>query len=156
MNPSNIDFSALPSLPLTSRSGLPTCPAVYFALEGDRVLYVGRSGNLQQRWITHHRYSQLKGLNNVRIAWLECSDPSLLPEIEAALICHFLPPLNGSAVTSPVIRLFLDERLKEKFKRVCSIKGTSMTEEIVRFIENSVEKNEELLSLVDKQLGGGG
>jgi hypothetical protein len=55
-----------------------------------------------------------------------------------------------------VIRLFLDERLKEKFKRVCSIKGTSMTEEIVRFIENSVEKNEELLSLVDKQLGGGG
>jgi len=154
MNPLGIDFSTLPSLPLAGRSGLPTCPAVYFALEGDRVLYIGRSGNLQQRWAIHHRYKQLKGLNNVRIAWLECSDPSLLPEIEATLIRHFLPPLNGSAVTSPVIRLFLDERLKEKFKRVCSIKGTTMTEEITRFIEESVNENNDLLNLVDKKLGG--
>lgn len=53
-----------------------------------------------------------------------------------------------------VIRLFLDERLKEKFKRVCSIRGTSMTEEITRFIEESVAENEELLRLVDKKLGG--
>jgi hypothetical protein len=98
MNPPNIDISALPSLPLANRSGLPTCPAVYFALEGDRVLYVGRASNLQQRWTTHHRYSQLKGINNVRIAWLECSDPSLLPEIEVALIEYFQPSLNGEPV----------------------------------------------------------
>jgi excinuclease UvrABC nuclease subunit len=154
MNLSNIDISALPSLPLANRSGLPTCPAVYFALEGDRVLYIGRSRNLQQRWAIHHRYKQLQAISNVRIAWLECSDPSLLTEIEMALIRQFLPPLNGSAVTSPQITMFLDERLKEKFKRVCSIKGTTMTEEITRFIEESVNENNDLLNLVEKKLGG--
>jgi excinuclease UvrABC nuclease subunit len=154
MNPSNIDLSALPSLFLASRSDLPTCPAVYFVLESDRVLYIGRSGNLQQRWVNHHRYKQLKTISNVRIAWLECSDPSLLPEIEVALIRQFLPPLNDSAVTSPQITLFLDKRLKEKFKRVCSIKGTTMTEEITRFIEESVNENNDLLNLVNKKLEG--
>jgi predicted CopG family antitoxin len=53
-----------------------------------------------------------------------------------------------------VIRLFLDERLKEKFKRICSIKGTTMTEEITKFIEESVNENDDLLKLVDKKLGG--
>lgn len=51
-----------------------------------------------------------------------------------------------------VIRLYLDERLKEKFKRLCSIKGTTMTAELVRFIEESVLANEDLLKLVDKKL----
>jgi hypothetical protein len=112
MNPTTINPLALPSLSLANRSALPTCPAVYFALEGDRVLYVGRASNLQQRWTTHHRYSQLKGINNVRIAWLECSDPSLLPEIEAALIEYLQPELNGSPSPLPRIAVYLPPEIK--------------------------------------------
>ncbi|MEG4121826.1 hypothetical protein QUA43_30695 [Microcoleus sp. N9_B4] len=150
MNPATINPLTLPSLSLANRSTLPSCPAVYFVLEGDRVLYVGRSRNLRQRWVIHHRYKQLKAISNIRIAWLECSEPSLLAEIEAAMIRYFLPPLNGSAVTSPQITLLLDKSLKEKFKRVCSIRGMKMSEEIVRFIEKSVRENDDLLALVDK------
>lgn len=93
---------ALPSLPLCDRTALPSCPAIYFVLEGDRVLYVGRSINLQQRWMAHHRYSQL--VSEARIAWLECSEPELLPDLEAALIEHFSPELNGSRVPPKNLR----------------------------------------------------
>jgi hypothetical protein len=113
MNPTTINPLALPSLSLANRSALPPCPAIYFALEDDHVLYVGRASNLQQRWTTHHRYSQLKKLNNVRITWLECSDPSLLPEIEAALIEYFQPELNGSPLPLPRIAVYLPPEIKQ-------------------------------------------
>jgi predicted DNA-binding protein len=51
-----------------------------------------------------------------------------------------------------LIRLYLPEELKERFKRLCSIKGTTMTEEVTEFIEQSLKDNDELLKLVDKKL----
>ena len=85
----------LPSLPLTERQKLPKLPAVYFAIgSSGEILYIGRSRNLATRWSVHHRYLELKTIGNVRIAWLHCSNESLLPEIEEALIKHFIPPLN--------------------------------------------------------------
>ena len=50
------------------------------------------------------------------------------------------------------IRLYLPEDKKEKFKRICSIKGTTMTEEINRFIDETICENEDLLRLVNKRL----
>ena len=147
MNPLGIDFSTLPSLPLASRSGLPTCPAVYFALEGDRVLYVGRSGNLQQRWITHHRYSQLQGLNNVRIAWLECSDPSLLPEIEAALIEYFQPSLNGELIPlaerkPPRMLVYIEPELKAAAEKLAKKQRRSVSSLVCLLLEQAVKEEE--------------
>lgn len=51
-----------------------------------------------------------------------------------------------------VIRLFLPEELKQRFKRLCSIRGTTMTAEILRFIESEVEENQELVDLVERKL----
>lgn len=66
---------ALPSLPLADRKQLPDYGAVYFVLERDAVLYIGKTRNLQQRWATHHRWHQLRGLNgDIRVAWMECSE----------------------------------------------------------------------------------
>ena len=65
-----------------------------------------------------------------------------------------LPLMPEKRPGQDVIRLFLDERLKEKFKRVCSTKGTTMTEEITRFIEEIVNENNDLLNLVNKKLEG--
>lgn len=104
----------LPSLPLANRSALPSCAAVYFVLEGDRIRYIGRAGNLQQRWSAHHRYKQLN--SETRIAWLECSEPELLPEIEEALIEQFCPPLNGSPAPPsklPRIAVYLPPEIKQ-------------------------------------------
>ncbi len=90
-----IDPFQLPSLPLLDRRGLPNCSAIYFALAGERILYIGRTANLTLRWATHHQWKNLVGIGaDVRIAWLECSDIELLPDLESALIREFQPELN--------------------------------------------------------------
>ena len=94
----------LPSLPLTEKKNLPGLPAIYFALgNSDEILYIGRSKNLAARWNVHHRYTELKTIGNVRIAWLHCSDESLLSEIEEALIKYFVPPLNRTPNPNPKV-----------------------------------------------------
>jgi hypothetical protein len=161
VNPAPVDPLALPSLPLTDRSQLPVCPAVYFALDGDRVLYIGRSGNLQQRWITHHRYSQLKGLNNVRIAWLECSDPSLLPEIEAALIEYFQPSLNGELIPFKIpstslakIMIYAPYDLKETIERLAKKENRSLSNYIVTVLQRiAEEENEQVMDAESRDTG---
>jgi hypothetical protein len=145
MNLLGIDFSTLPSLPLASRSGLPACPAVYFALEGDHILYIGRSVNLQQRWMAHRRYRQLKGISNVRIAWLECSDPSLLPEIEAALIEYFQPSLNGKLIPPQDIARIVfhaPDEIKEKLERLAMKRLRSVSNLVRLIVEEEIAKAE--------------
>ena len=94
----------LPSLPLTEKQKLPGLPAIYFALgNSDKILYIGRSKNLAARWNVHHRYTELKTIGNVRIAWLHCGDESLLSEIEEALIKYFVPPLNRTPNPNPKV-----------------------------------------------------
>lgn len=89
----------LPSLPLTERHKLPKLPAVYFAIAiSGEVLYIGRSKNLAARWTLPHRYVELETIGNIRIAWLHCSDESLLHKIEDALIKNFLPALNHTQI----------------------------------------------------------
>lgn len=87
---------ALPSLPVALRKGLPVCSSIYFVLEEDKVVYIGRSANLNNRWKDHHRLCQLS--ENAVISWLELSDPRLLDDIESALIEYFHPILNGSNI----------------------------------------------------------
>jgi DNA-binding Xre family transcriptional regulator len=140
ITPESIDFSVLPSLCLTRRSELPEVPAIYFAINSlDQIQYIGRSQNLRQRWLSHHRQFQLQAIDSVRIAWLRCDDVSLLAEIEAALIEWFEPPLNGSivcaAVTVPGVRRMYcqlavlmaqkDQRLSQR--RLAAELGLSIT-----------------------------
>lgn len=95
-----IDLRSLPSILLSERKSLPKkVSAIYFALSSsDEVLYIGRAVCLHDRWSgqKHHRRVQLEELGGVRIAWMQVSDPVLLPEIETALIKHFSPLLNVS------------------------------------------------------------
>ena len=149
MNPT-INPLALPSLPLADRSQLPSCSAIYFALEGDCISYIGRTTNLKQRWITHHRYSQLNGLGNVRIAWLECSDPSLLPEIEAALIEYFQPSLNGELILFKIpstslakIMIYAPYDLKETIERLAKKENRSLSNYIVTVLQRIAEEENE-------------
>lgn len=89
----------LPSLPIESRKKFPQCSAIYFAIAGDKILYIGRATNLLKRWYGHHRQAELETIEGCRIAWLEVSDPGLLPAIEKALIQSFKPPSNNQCVT---------------------------------------------------------
>lgn len=95
MNVAEINPLHLPSLPLAERRQLPDCPAIYFVLEGGSVVYIGKAASLTQRWTQHHKWQQFSELvDGSRIAWLECSDTSLLDSVETALIRHFDPIFN--------------------------------------------------------------
>jgi DNA-binding XRE family transcriptional regulator len=112
-----VNLESLPSIPLEQKSSLPICSGIYFVIDEDeKVLYVGRSKNINQRWSNagHHKYTQLSSIPNVRIAWLEVSDASLLPNIEAALIDWFCPTLNRPVTTKQKLEKTRLEVLREK------------------------------------------
>ena len=68
---------------------------------GPNVLYIGRTKNISQRWLGHHRKADVAQWDNVSISWLEFDGSiDLLDEIERACIEHFRPILNGRAVES--------------------------------------------------------
>ncbi len=95
INPSEINLSSLPWLPLDAKSAFPKNPAIYFAIDSQgTVQYIGRSLNPKARWAKHHRYKQLEAIGSVRIVYLFVDSPELLSEIESALISWFDPPLN--------------------------------------------------------------
>ena len=60
INPESIDLNSLSSLPLSDHSSLPGILGIYFAVDSlGSVQYIGRSVNLRQRWVNHHRHNQL-------------------------------------------------------------------------------------------------
>lgn len=96
LTPESIPFLALPWKRFDDRKHLPICAAIYFVCDANsRVLYIGRTINLCQRWISHGRLDQCRTLEHCRIAWLEVSNPALLPAIEEACIDYFCPPWNS-------------------------------------------------------------
>jgi hypothetical protein len=95
MNPATLNITALPGVAVAERKALPNCPGVYFVIDGDVVMYIGRAVNLRNRWKNHHRLNQVRG---ARIVWLAISDAALLDGIEQACIAYFQPALNGSGV----------------------------------------------------------
>lgn len=88
----------LPSLPLSCRKQFPSCPAIYFVLAAEKVLYVGRTINLVNRWAGHHRLAELENIEEVKIAWMEVNDFTLLPSVEKVLIQYLKPTLNNQPV----------------------------------------------------------
>lgn len=168
MNVASIDPLTLPSLPLSERSQLPNCPAIYFVMQNESVLYIGKTVNLAQRWAAHHKWNQLAGLDTpIRIAWLSCSDKNLLTQIETALIQQFNPELNKSipklssqehafidftelreriknapSELLATYKMFLPESLRAKFKSICALKGVSMNEVLVQLVQKWIEENE--------------
>ena len=98
-----IDFNNLPLLPLSQKSNLPRCPAIYFILnQQQEVLYIGRSINLLYRWRDHHRFLQLREINKIQpvfIYWWECQPKKHnLISAENYYINLFKPLLNSTIV----------------------------------------------------------
>lgn len=83
----------LKSVPLLHRSQLPPVAAVYLVYQSDRLLYIGRTENLKQRWSGHHRQKQFSELEEVRIAWFPCTEDA--PLLESTLIELLEPEFNG-------------------------------------------------------------
>lgn len=81
IDPSAVNLLALPSVSLENRFNLPMTPGIYLAIDAvGEVKYVGRTKSLWRRWNVsrHHRYNQLLAKGDIRIAWIEISNPKLL------------------------------------------------------------------------------
>jgi GIY-YIG catalytic domain-containing protein len=92
-SPESLNLETLPAVSLENRKRLPQTAGIYFAIDAaGAVQYIGQSINLRQRWKGHPCQGYIA--NGGRIAYLEVSDPTLLKEIETALIQWFEPPLN--------------------------------------------------------------
>ncbi len=90
-----IDPFKLPSLPLTWNRALPKCAAIYFVIsENKQILYIGSTVNLNSRWFRHERCRELANTGNVKIAWFQVSDISILTELESQSIRSYQPSLN--------------------------------------------------------------
>ncbi|MEH2167448.1 MAG: GIY-YIG nuclease family protein [Nostoc sp.] len=55
----NIDVHTLLSLALVNLSQLPKCSCIYFVIQDSRIIYIGQTTNLADRWTGHHKLSQL-------------------------------------------------------------------------------------------------
>jgi hypothetical protein len=82
---------------------------------------------------------------NIRIAWLECSDASLLVAIEKASIEHFQPSLNRTRVEGEqnTIELVIPKALKMRFKALCVRAERDMSSVGSQLIENWCQQQEE-------------
>lgn len=102
----SLDPLQLPSVPLAQRNHLPTCSAIYFAIDANnRVLYVGKAKNLATRWQNHHRLHKLKEIDQqspVRLAWQAWNEADL-SAAEKSFILHLHPLLNNTEVEAPAI-----------------------------------------------------
>lgn len=102
----SLDPLQLPSVSLADRKQLPTCAAIYFAIDSrNRVLYVGKAKNLAARWKNHHRLYKLEEIDKespVRLAWQAWNEEDL-GEAERSLIVNLQPLLNNTEVETPAV-----------------------------------------------------
>ncbi|MBD2211890.1 GIY-YIG nuclease family protein [Nostoc linckia FACHB-104] len=146
INPSTINPLALPSMPLGWKKALPKCACIYFAIDAsNQVQYIGQTHNLKTRWINHHRLKHLQDMDGVRLAWMEISDTSLLPEIEQALIAWFDPPINrlrdgtcNPSTDKTRVSTYIDQRLKELAEKVGASQGRSLSNYVEQLIKQDV------------------
>nr|WP_290224204.1 helix-turn-helix domain-containing protein [Trichocoleus desertorum] len=110
--PEFINPLALPALPLLKRYKLPNLPAIYFVLEEQTVIYIGRTVSLLQRWMSHHHLKHLQD-RDVRIAWFQCDNLDAHSTLEAQLIKAFKPELNTGGISTPFTGLTALRERKE-------------------------------------------
>jgi hypothetical protein len=84
----------------------------------------------------------------MRVAWLECSDPGLMGDVEMALINHFEPPLNirrQSKLTekdSVQVSVIMPKELKERLQEFAKPKRWSLSQAGLVLIEEALDRAE--------------
>lgn len=128
--------SSLPSLLVTEKSKLPEISAIYFVWSSNKLLYIGKTINLRNRFIQHHRLVEfVESGTDTRIGWF-ASTADDLTYIEDSLIELLEPELNGEAVIGGKLATFRIEPEKwEAFKSLAANQGTSASAMLNDFID---------------------
>lgn len=135
INPQTLDLASLPSVALEKKNKLPRTCGIYIVLKNENeVQYIGKSIDINRRWLQHHRYKEFKKIGNIKIAYLTFNDPKLLKDIESDLISWFKPCLNNTIINSLSLR--------EKLNKTRIIKNNHLLEDYV--IKKTPKRKEKL------------
>lgn len=117
---------SVPSLPIMERAKLPRVSAIYFVITPlNKLLYIGQTNNLFNRFLQHHRFQQfIEAGNDTRVAWFEFneSDRGSMPLIEDELITLLDTEYNGTdapQIKKPRITTYIRQDLFDKFNEFC-------------------------------------
>lgn len=88
----------LPYIEFNCLKELPEVSAIYFVKKQKEYLYIGKTKNLAQRWLAHHRYQELKALNADKLEWLVIKDLNIIDDLEQKFIEQLKPFLNGCKI----------------------------------------------------------
>ncbi len=140
--------NSVPSLPILDRSKLPKIGAIYFVITSSKkLLYIGRTENLFNRWLSHHRYQQfIETDSQSRIAWFAIDEDDLvsMPIIESDLITLLDTEYNGTTTGTGDFKgsVRIDKKLWNDFKVYCQTDlGTTISEKIRDMIEAELGTN---------------
>lgn len=90
----NLNIDCLPWLPLSFYKTFPKASGIYFVVDDESsVYYIGRSENINRRWLDHPQINNLRNLKNTKVAFLFL-DSTFLNDVESKMIELFNPPLN--------------------------------------------------------------
>ena len=84
----------------TGRKKLPEISGVYIVYVGKRLLYIGQTANLKNRFKNHHRLPEFVEAN-ARVAWFGDDGGDRLA-LEGEMIDLLEPEMNGTHVTYPI------------------------------------------------------
>jgi hypothetical protein len=95
-----LDPFALPSVPFVEKDRLPNVRAVYFAIYDGRIVYIGLTQSVRQRWRSHSCLLLVKDPSLGRVAWIRVASSHVLVlhRLELALIHKHQPTLNVGGV----------------------------------------------------------
>ncbi|MEL6162746.1 MAG: GIY-YIG nuclease family protein [Cyanobacteria bacterium J06628_3] len=91
------NLDKLPHILVKNRDKLPNHTAVYIVVADEKVLYVGKAKDLNQRWMQHHRYQQLNKFIDSKIYWIN-TEIDAIESLEKTLIRELKPILNNTKV----------------------------------------------------------
>lgn len=133
---------SLQALPLEERNNLPPVSAIYIVYQQDKLLYVGKTGNLKKRWLSHHRLVQfLDAGSGVYIAWFPCNVEQL-DVVEDTFIELLEPEFNGQKVVGQALVTFwVDKQDWNSFKELCKSEGTTASVVLRDFVERRAKSN---------------
>lgn len=133
---------------LEDRARLPQCSGIYFVQDDkDNVLYVGKSINIRQRWLSHLRHKQAKELNEAYVAWI-VADESVLSDLEEEYIGRLFPKWNGTTEGLSVPkRPAIDEKLYYEMVKASAQVRKSVKQWLTEAIEEKLERQNR--SIVD-------
>lgn len=96
----SINPLVLPSVPFSERKLLPPVRGIYLVLRQAKLIYVGQTADIHERWRSHILTPKLRTVPDIRIAWKQVLHLPLEP-IEKSLIEKFQPLFNTKHVTQP-------------------------------------------------------